>query len=60
MEIKKTVKTLPVWAARAELFEERGFWRWRIVLTDGTERLNGGNYLSEEQARAGLEAALFA
>lgn len=36
---------------------ERGYYRW-IIRTASATYVDGGNYLTEDQARRGLDAAL--
>ena len=47
--------------ASAEIFPEQSpqgeFWRWRIVDVRGREYLDGGNFVSREQALADLATA---
>lgn len=42
----------------ASVFREGGRWRWRINTAQGMEHLDGGNYLSEAEARSGLHLAV--
>lgn len=51
----KTVHGRPV--AHAELFEENGFWRWRIVDARGIEYVDGGNFHTREAAAESLNQA---
>lgn len=41
----------------ADLFAEGGYWRWRIVDVRGREYLDGGNFVSREEALADLATA---
>jgi hypothetical protein len=52
----RTVGGRPVHKTR--VFREGAYWRWEIVLTDGSRYVDGGNYRTEDAARDGLTAAL--
>ena len=52
----RTIGGRPVHKAR--VFREGAYWRWEIVLTDGSRYVDGGNYRTEDAARDGLAAAL--
>jgi len=45
---------------RAEIFEENGHWRWRIVDRAGTEYLDGGNFTTRKAAFISLREAITA
>ena len=40
------------------VFTEGDYWRWIIIDDLGTEYLDGGNYLTHDQAQKGIEEAL--
>ena len=50
-----TVGGRPVRMAR--VMKEGAYWRWEIVMADGSRYVDGGNYLTEDAARDGLAAA---
>jgi len=52
----RTVGGRPVHTTR--VFREGAYWRWEIVMVDGSRYVDGGNYRTEDAARDGLAAAL--
>jgi hypothetical protein len=52
----RTVGGRPVHKTR--VFREGAYWRWEIVMADGSRYVDGGNYQTEDAARDGLAAAL--
>ena len=42
------------------VFEEKGYWRWRIECADGTVFVDGGNFRTRRQALDGLADTLTA
>ena len=52
---KRTLSGAPI--ISASIRTERGYWRW-IIRTATAVYMDGGNYLTEDQARRGLDAAL--
>ena len=53
---RATVNGIPV--KTLELFEETGYWRWRIVAINGREYVDGGNFISRIDAGRSLIASL--
>ena len=56
MSSTRTVGGRPVQKTR--VFRGGAYWRWEIVMADGSRYVDGGNYQTEDAARDGLAAAL--
>ena len=41
----------------ARVFSEGEYWRWQIIDVYGTEYVDGGNFLSRQEAKKSLQKA---
>ncbi len=52
----KTVNGIAIRSTK--IFREGDYWRWLIVDVNGREYVDGGNYLTRNEAVSGLDKAL--
>lgn len=48
----------PARVKQSQVYEENGYWRWRIVDSRAREFVDGGNFSSQEDAANSLREAL--